>query len=112
MITRKEEILKLIEGNDSNSVRIVRELVDDFVFLEEQLKELRKLPQIVVNKANPSLQKTTPAAKLYKDTLIQYSNLIKIILSACEEEATEDDENVISQLFKKKEEFFQKCVQK
>ena len=109
---RKEEILKLIDNNNTKSVKVISELIDDFVYIEEQLKELRKLPQIVVNKENPSMQKLTPAAKLYKDFLIQYSNLIRIILSVVEEEVTEDDESVINQFFKNQEEFFKEGLKK
>ena len=111
-MNRKEEILQLIDNNNTKSVKVISEIIDDFVFLEEQLKELRKLPQILVNKENPALQKLTPAAKLYKEYLVQYSNLVKIILSAIDEEVTEDEESVISQFFKNQEEFFKKGLQK
>lgn len=109
---RKEEILKLLDNNNTKSLKIVSEVIDDFVYLEEQLKELRKLPKIIVNKENPALQKMTPAAKLYKEYLVQYSNLIKIILSAVEEDVSEEDESVINQFFKNQEEFFKKGLQK
>lgn len=109
---RKEEILQLIDNNNTKSVKVISEIIDDFVFLEEQLKELRKLPQILVNKENPALQKLTPAAKLYKEYLVQYSNLVKIILSAIDEEVTEDDESVINQFFKNQEEFIKKGLKK
>lgn len=109
---RKKEILKLLDNNNSNSIKVINELLDDFVYLEEQLKELRKLPKIVVNKENPSLQKMTPAAKLYKEYLVQYSNIIKIILSTVEEDSSEEDENIINQFFKNQEEFFRKGMQK
>lgn len=111
-MNRKEEILQLIDNNNTKSVKVISEIIDDFVFLEEQLKELRKLPQILINKENPALQKLTPAAKLYKEYLVQYSNLVKIILSAIDEEVTEDEESVISQFFKNQEEFFKKGLKK
>ena len=111
-MNRKEEILQLIDNNNTKSVKVISEIIDDFVFLEEQLKELRKLPQILVNKENPAIQKLTPAAKLYKEYLVQYSNLVKIILSAIDEEVTEDEESVINQFFKNQEEFFKKGTQK
>ena len=109
---RKEEILSFINNDNTKSVKLIGEIIDDFVFLEDQLKELRKLPQIMVNKENPALQKITPAAKLYKDYLIQYSNLIKIILSAIEEEVTDSDDSPISDFFKRQEEFFKKGMGK
>jgi len=111
-MTRKDEILKLLNGQSEKSIKVIEEIIDDFVYLEEQLKELRALPKILVNKENPALQKLTPAAKLYKEYLVQYSNLVKIILSAVEEEVTEEDESVISQFFKNQENFFKKGMAK
>ena len=72
---RKEELQKLC--NDNNE--LTRQLVDEIVFIEEQLTELRKLPLIKVNPNNPSQQKSTPASKLYKELLQQYNNSIKTL---------------------------------
>ena len=71
---RKEELLKII-GDDE----ILRPLVDEIVFLENQLTELKKLPFIVINPKNPNQQRTTPAQKQYKELLQQYTNIIKVV---------------------------------
>lgn len=71
---RKAELMKLV-GDDS-----LEPTVDEFLFIEGQLTELRKLPFIKFDKANPERQKTTPAAKLYKELLQQYTNILKILL--------------------------------
>ncbi len=109
---RKEEILKMFDDNNQKSLKVINELIDDFIYLEEQLKELRTLPKIIINKQNPALQKLTPAAKLYKEYLVQYSNLIRIILSSITEEVSEEDDSAISSFFKNQEEFFKKGMQK
>ena len=74
---RKEELLNAIE-NDPTLVPII----DDMVYLEGQLEELRKLPKIKVHPKDPGKQKATPAAKLYKEYLQQYVNVVKILLRA------------------------------
>ena len=74
---RKTELLDLIK-NDSSLVP----LIDEVVYLEEQLDYLRSLPKIKVHPKDPSKQKPTPAAKIYKEFLQQYTNLIKILLKA------------------------------
>lgn len=73
---RKEELLKLV--NDSNRTTILP-LIDKMLFLENQLEQLEKLPMIKVNPENPMQQKSTPASKLYKEFLQQYTNVVKVI---------------------------------
>ena len=83
---RKEELLKAIEGNE-----ILIPVIDDIVFLEKELDELRKLPQIIVHPDDPTRQKATPAAKMYKEKIQQYSLLIKILLRATGADESEED---------------------
>lgn len=78
-MNRKEELLKLFE-NVENKV-LIENLINDLAFMEEQLIELKKLPMIKVHPTNPELQKTTPASKLYKETLQQYNNVIRTLSS-------------------------------
>lgn len=73
---RKEELLKLV--NDSNRTTVLP-LIDKMLFLENQLEQLEKLPMIKVNPENPMQQKSTPASKLYKEFLQQYTNVVKVI---------------------------------
>jgi hypothetical protein len=55
------------------------QLIDEVVFIEEQLVELKKLPFISVNPKNPMQQKVTPAAKQYKELLQQYNNSLRLL---------------------------------
>ncbi len=82
---RKEELMKLV--NDDNACTVVP-LIDKLIFLEGQLEGLEKLPMIRVNPANPQQQRATPAAKLYREFLQQYTNVVKVI-----SKATNTDEN-------------------
>ena len=76
MLERKEELMKL--ANDSNRTTILP-LIDELIYLENQLDYYRTLPMIKVNPENPMQQKATPAAKLYKEFLQQYTNVVKVI---------------------------------
>ena len=76
-MTRKEELLSLIEETPA-----LVPLVNEMVYLEEQLDYLRTLPKIKIHPKDPSLQKTTPAAKLYKELLQQYTNIVRIMIRA------------------------------
>jgi hypothetical protein len=78
---RREELENLIsKENSGNDVKASR-LIDEIVFLEDQMAELKKLPFIKVNPNNPALQKATPASKQYKEMLQQYNNSMRLLLS-------------------------------
>lgn len=85
---RKEQLKKLIKVNNE----LVDNLIDDAVFLEGQLTYYRSLPQISVNPKNPAQQKATAAAKLYKESLQQYTNVIKT-LARCTGQDIDDEES-------------------
>lgn len=84
-MTRREELLKLT--NDPT----ITPLIEKMLFLENELEKLEKLPMIKVHPENPEIQKSTPAAKLYKEFLQQYTNIIKVISHATGDENNEED---------------------
>lgn len=75
-MSRREELVAIIP---EESLELVNSVIDDVVFLEERLTELKKLPFIEVHPKNPMKQRSTPASKLYKEFLQQYINCIKMI---------------------------------
>lgn len=83
---RKTELLEAIKHDPT-----LAPLVDDAVYLEQQLEELRKLPKIKIHPADPSKQKATPAAKLYKEMLQQYTNIIKVLTRQSDLDETEEE---------------------
>lgn len=89
-MSRKEELLKTFEQIEDTK-GIILPMIDDVVFLEEQLQELRKLPFMKVNPKNPAQQKPTPAAKQYKELLQQYNNCIKILTGILRKDAPEEE---------------------
>lgn len=93
---RKEEILKYIRDNRQPDIGFLSPLVDDVVFLEEQLEDLRKFPFLQIHPSDKTRQKPTSAAKLYKELLQQYNNCVKLILL----KNTGDDEKMESPLRK------------
>ena len=77
-MARREELVSIVPDE---SLDLVSNVIDDLVFLEDQLEYLRKLPFIEVNPKNPVKQRATPAAKQYKEFLQQYINCVKVIES-------------------------------
>ncbi len=89
-MTRKQELLKIFEQVEDTK-GIILPMIDDVVFLEEHLQELRSLPFIRINPKDPSMQKPTPAAKQYKELLQQYNNCIKILTGILRKDASEEE---------------------
>ena len=85
---RKKQLKDLIKLNND----LVDKLIDDLVFMESQLEYYRTLPQIRVDENNPARQKATPASKHYKETLQQYTNVIKV-LARCTGQDLEDEDS-------------------
>jgi hypothetical protein len=78
-MTRKEELLKIINKTGSQNDIKAEQLIDEIVFIEEQLQKLKKLPFISVHPKNPALQKATPASKQYKEMMQQYNNSLRLL---------------------------------
>lgn len=77
-MNRREELAAMIPAD---SMQLVEEVLDEIIFLESKLEELKRLPFVQVNPKNQMQQRNTPAAKLYKEFLQQYINCIKLIES-------------------------------
>ena len=89
-MNRKEELLQIFDQIEDTK-NIIAPMIEDLVFLEDQLRELRKLPFIRINPVDPSQQKATPAAKQYKELLQQYNNCIKILTGILRKDAPEEE---------------------
>lgn len=74
---RRTELLEAIE-HDATLIP----LIDDMIYLEEQLEYLRTLPKIKVHPKDKTLQKTTPAARMYRESLANYTNIVRLLLRA------------------------------
>ena len=76
---RKDDLLNCFKNVNDDKKTIIINLIDEVVFLETQLFELKKLPMVKVHPKNNELVKPTPASKLYKEFLQQYANAIKTL---------------------------------
>ena len=75
-MSRRDELVAIVP---EDSLELVSSVIDDIVFLEERLTELKKLPFIQVHPQDATKQRSTPASKQYKEFLQQYINCIKMI---------------------------------
>ena len=100
-MTRREELDEIFRDVDEDEKKLVNHLINEVIFLEEQMTLLKKLPFIRVHPNNPALQKATPAAKQYKEYSQSYMNATRILLNVLRKvESSAQDE-----LLKRLEEF-------
>lgn len=78
---RLAELSEIFSGVDEEQKKLISPLIDEVVFLEGELDYLKKLPQIRVHPQDPTRQKITDAARLYKKRQESYMNAVRILLS-------------------------------
>ena len=89
-MSRKEELLKVFDQVEGTK-DVILPLIDDVVFLEGKLTELRQLPFLRVNPKDPTMQKATAAARQYKELLQQYNNCIKILAGILRKDSPDEE---------------------
>lgn len=87
---RREELDNIFKDIDPNEKKLINPLIDEIVFLEKRMLDLKQLPFIRVHPKNPTKQETTPAAKQYKEFSQSYMNAIRLVCSLIHK--TEGDE--------------------
>lgn len=78
---RREEFESLFKDVDENEKRLVDKLISECVWYEQEMDRMKELPFISVNPKNPAQQKTTAAARLYKEYATSYMNALRILLN-------------------------------
>ena len=100
---RLEELEKIIKSDNDGSGNqiLLGNLLDEIIFIENQLVKLKKLPFISVNPNNNAQQKATPASKQYKELLQQYINALKVIAKSSGQDL-DNEESPLRKWVKKK----------
>lgn len=92
-VSRRKLLDDIFKDVDTNEKSLIENLLDEVIFLEERMAELKTMPFISVHPHNPALQKSTAAAKQYKECSQSYMNAIRILLSILYKiESAEQDE--------------------
>lgn len=90
-MSRAEELQEIFKGIDESKRKIVSPLIDEAVFLEVQMQELKKHPLLRVHPNRPEVQKVTAAGKMYREYLQTYVNLIDKLCRIHGREDAEED---------------------
>ena len=75
-MSRADELHNIFRDVDEGKRDIISHLIDEAVFLEKQMTELKEYPFIKFHPTNPNLQKVTAAGKQYREFLQTYVNII------------------------------------
>ncbi|MBR2190036.1 MAG: hypothetical protein IJ883_00060 [Eubacterium sp.] len=99
-MSRKEELLSILDSVDEEQQTILKKLVDEIVFLEERMAELKELPFIRVHPEKKAKQEATVAAKQYKEMSQSYMNGIRILSSVVRHEGEGIDVDPVQEFLK------------
>ena len=97
-MTRREQLDEVFKSVGEEQKQLLSPLLDEVVFLEERMKELKKLPFINVHPKNYALQKTTSAAKIYKECTQSYMNAIRILSNLLKTTDTSAEDELLGKL--------------
>ena len=76
-MNRSEELRKIFKDFDETKFTVVEPLIDEAVYLEEQMVSLKKYPFIKSREYKGEIQtKVTAAGKQYREYLQTYTNII------------------------------------
>lgn len=95
---RRTELNEIFLEVDESERKLVDRLLDEVVFLENQMIELKKLPFIATHPQNPNLQRKTEAAKLYKECSQSYMNAIRILVGILHKVDTSAEDELMKKL--------------
>ena len=95
---RRAELDELFRDVDPGERALVDKLIDEIVFLENTMRELRKRPFLIEHPTRKGLTKSTAAAKQYKECSQSYMNAIRILLNILRKTETQAADELLRRL--------------
>ena len=103
-MTRKEQLQQIIYKAGTDNEAKTSQLIDEIIFIEENLAKLKELPFIAVSKKNSTVQKATPASRQYKELLQQYNNCLRLLFRITGEMDSSEEESPLRKWLKERTE--------
>ncbi len=88
---KKKRLKELNDFVGKDKVIFLHNLIDDIIYMEERLEQLRALPFIRVNPKNKEQQKKTESSKLYLSVMAQYTQDLKALSYMAGKSGEEED---------------------
>lgn len=95
---RREQLDTIFRNIDDAEKQLVDHLLDEVVYLETRMHELKELPFIEVHPRNAAKQRQTAAAKQYKECSQSYMNAIRILLNTLRKEDNDAETELLRAL--------------
>ena len=95
---RRAEYDEIFRDVDANEKKLIDPLIDEVVECEERMAELKQYPFIAVHPSNPSKQRITPAARLYKDFSASRRENIRVMLNVLRKVETSAQDELLRKL--------------
>lgn len=85
---RRKQLEEIFQNIDKDQKSLVEPELDEVVFLETRMEELKKLPFVEVHPKNPARQRPTAAAREYKNCQTSYINALRFLYSILKQNDT------------------------
>lgn len=95
---RERKLREIFANIDEDQRELCDRLIDEVIFLERRMTALRELPFIRIHPDDPSRQKVTAAAKLYKECSQSYMNAIRILIGVLKNANSSDADELARML--------------
>ena len=79
---RLQELIEIVKQADENKLSVLMPTLEDMVFLENQIEEIKTKEHFICNPRNPKQIKKTDAHGMYLKLKQSYNNSLKIVLMA------------------------------
>jgi len=87
-MTREDDLKSLFSGS---TLVMVTPLIEELVYIESQIESLRKEPMIRYHPSDRSIQKMTPAARLYKDLVAKETDIVRTLTTILRRSESDGD---------------------
>lgn len=95
---RIAELEKVFADVDEKQRAVVLPLLRDLAFMENELSELRKLPQIRIHPKDATRQEITAAGKRYREIVQTYVNAVKSLLTVLQRNGADSGDELLQAL--------------
>lgn len=99
---RKTELMEIFKDMGDNVKTLVTPMIDDLVFIEAQLVELRKYPFIKYHPEDPNRQMELPNYKVYKAMVSQQKDIVRFLSSLITKGGDTEGDDPLDAYFKRK----------
>lgn len=86
-----QELLKLVDNVDDSLKLLVQSMINEYIYVNDRLDALKKLPSIEVHPNDSKKQRQTAAGKQYREYLQQKVNIFKALCTLIGKQGAEEE---------------------